>query len=328
MRQRIGGIDRDIVLADPVLADQRLGQAVGVVHIIEAKAALDAEPVVVGGPVLPLDRDDVVVPDLVGQLAADAAIGTDALDLAVGLVAKDAVLVDQARRHQGARRAGLHAFAAGDASRAAHRVVEIEHDLLAVTAPGHADNVIDLDLAAGAYAQIAVDAGVELHRHRRMAAVGRWRQAARETARADLDRVRPLPEPRLRVMCRGALGLVADQQFEHELARRFGALACRLHFHAWSRPPDAGGRQHPLPLDLDHAGAAIAVGPIARLWQPAEMRDLDAVALRHLPDRLARLRLDFGAVQRKPNRISHRRPTLSYALQPLDEVVDLGLRPG
>src|SRR5881394_335422 len=146
-----------------------------------------------------------------------------------------------------------------------------------------------------------------------------WMQASSCTAIAgwlrsgaggNLDRVRPLPESRLRVMCRGALGLVADQQFEHELARRFGALARRLHLHAWSRAPDAGGRQHPLAVDLDHARAAIAVGPVARLWQPAQMRDLDTVALRHLPDRLARLRLDFGAVQRKPNRISHRRPQL------------------
>src|SRR5204862_3852399 len=106
-----------------------------------------------------------------------------------------------------------------------------------------------------------------------------------------------------------ALGLVADQQFEHELARGLRALARGLHLHARYRPPDAGGRQHPLALDLDHAGPAIAVGPVARLWQPAEMRDLDAVALRHLPDRLARLGLDLRTVQCKPNRISHRRLT-------------------
>src|SRR5437764_1762801 len=290
MRQRIGGVDRDIVLADTVLADQGLGQAIGVVHVIEAKASLDAQPVVVGRPVLPLDRDDVVVPDLVGQLAADAAIGTDALDLAIGLVAKDPVLVDKARRHQGARRAGLHAFAASDTGRAAHRVVEIEHDLLAVTAPGHADDVIDLHLAAGAHAQIAVDAGIELHRHRRMAAVGRRRQAARETARANLDRIGPLPEPRLRVMCRGALGLVADQQFEHELARRFGALARRLHLHTRRRPPDAGGGQYPLALDLDHAGAAITVRAVDGRWQPAELRGLDTLALAPVPDSPALLR--------------------------------------
>ena len=91
--------------------------------------------------------------------------------------------------------------------------------------------------------------------------------------------------------------LVTDQEFEHQLPRRLGALARGLHLHPRCRPPDAGGRQHPLALDLNHAGAAIAVGAVARLWQPAEMRDLDAVALRHLPDRFARLRFDLGTVQ-------------------------------
>ena len=76
---------------DPVLADQRLGQPVRVVDVVEAEAALDAEPVVVGRPVLAVDRDDAVVLDLIGQLAADAAIGADAVDLAVGRVGVDAV---------------------------------------------------------------------------------------------------------------------------------------------------------------------------------------------------------------------------------------------
>ncbi len=38
---------------------------------------------------------------------------------------------------------------------------------------GHADHVVDLHLTAGAHAEIALDAGVEIDRHRRMAAVGR-----------------------------------------------------------------------------------------------------------------------------------------------------------
>src|SRR5207302_6939714 len=161
-----------------------------------AEAALDAEPVVVGRPVLALDRDDPVVLHLEDQLAADAAIGADALDLAVGGVGVSAVVVDEARRHQRARRTGLHAFAAGDAGRIPHRVVEIEDDLFVVAAPGHADHVVDLDLAARPNAQIALDAGVELHRHRRVAAVGRHRRALREAAVADFERVGPLPQPR------------------------------------------------------------------------------------------------------------------------------------
>ncbi len=106
-------------------------------------------------------------------------------------------------------------------------------------------------------------------------------------------------------MRRRAFGLIPDQQFEHQLPRRLGPFARGLHLHALCRPPDAGCGKHPLAFDLDHAGAAIAVGPVARFRQPAEMRDLDALPVRHLPDRLARLRLDLGAVQRKPNRISH-----------------------
>src|SRR4028119_1201482 len=47
---------------------------------------------------------------------------------------------------------------AGGGGRGAHRIVEVEDDLLDVAAQGHADDVVDLDLAAGADAQAAVDA--------------------------------------------------------------------------------------------------------------------------------------------------------------------------
>src|SRR5205814_573456 len=113
-------------------------------------------------PILALDCDDAVVLDPEDQLAADAAIGADALDLAVGGIGVGAILVDQAGRHQRAGGTGLHAFPTGDAGRTPHRVVEIEHDLLVIAAPRHADHIVDLDLAAGAHAQIAVDASVEL----------------------------------------------------------------------------------------------------------------------------------------------------------------------
>src|SRR5205823_1933813 len=154
-------------------------------------------------------------------------------------------------------------FAAGDAGRAAHRVVEIEYDLLAVGAPGRADDVVDLHFAAGEDAQIAVDAGIELHCLLRMAAVGRRLGAPWKPAIADIERIGPLPQPRIRVMRRGALRLTADEQFDAQLPRCLGPLSCGLHLHARSRPPDAGGGEHPLALDLDHAGAAIAAGPVA-----------------------------------------------------------------
>jgi hypothetical protein len=68
----------------------------------------------------------------------------------------------------------------------AHRVVEVEHDLFVVAAPGHADHVVDLHFAAGADAQIALDAGVEIDRHRGLAAVRRGALRARgQAARRD-----------------------------------------------------------------------------------------------------------------------------------------------
>src|SRR3954452_14216356 len=131
-------------------------------HVVEAEAAFDAEPVLVRRPVAALDRNDAVVLDLIGELAPDAAVRADAVDLALRRVRdrEHARLVDEALLHQRAGRAGLHALAAGDAGRRAHRVVEIENDLFQVPPRGHADDVVDLDLAAGPDAEIAVDAGV------------------------------------------------------------------------------------------------------------------------------------------------------------------------
>ena len=84
-------------------------------------------------------------------------------------------------------------------------------------------------------------------------------------------------------------GLVGDQQLEHHAPRRGRAFRGGVHHHALARGADAGGGQHPLALDLDHAGAAIAVGAVARLGRIAEMRDLDTEPMRDLPDGLARL---------------------------------------
>ncbi len=119
-------------------------------HVIEAEPAFDAQPVLVGRAVLAFHRDDLLILDLIGELAADAAIRAHAVDFAVRRALEDVLLVDHRRRHQRAGRAGLHAFAAGDAGGGAHRIVEIEHDLLGHAAARHADHVIDLHFAAGA----------------------------------------------------------------------------------------------------------------------------------------------------------------------------------
>ena len=96
---------------------------------------------------------------------------------------------------------------------------------------------------------------------------------------------------------RGAVRLIGDEQVEHHLARRFGALRHGRDLHAVRGLANAACRQHPLAFDLDHAGAAIAVGAVAGLGRIAQMRDIGAETLGHLPDRLAVQRLDIMAIQ-------------------------------
>ena len=281
------------------LADHRLEQALRIVHVIEAEAAFDAKPVLIGRAVLAGDGDDLVVLDLVSELAADAAIGADAVDHAVGLAFIDVVVVDHGRRHQRAGRASLHAFAASHAGRVAHRIVEVEHDLLAKTAARHADDVVDLHFAAGADAEIALDAGVEIDRHGDVAAVRRGRGAARQAALLELHAGRNFPELGIRIVGDVAGRLVGQQQLRHHLARGLGAVGGGLDLHAGRRVADAACRQHPLALDLDHADPAIAVRPVAGFRRIAQMRQLDAEPARGVEDGLAGADIDFAVVDQK-----------------------------
>ncbi len=198
MRPGIGRIDLVMrVLGDALLADERMHQAMRVMHVVEAEAALDAEPVLVRGPVAAIDIKKLIVLDLIGELAADAAIGADAVDRTVRKRGEDIVCADQRRRHQRAGGTGLHAFAASNASALPHGIVEVEDDLLMMAAAGHADDIVHLHLAAGADAEIALDAGVEIDRHRRVAAVGEWLRALGEAALGDADTIGPAPEARI-----------------------------------------------------------------------------------------------------------------------------------
>jgi hypothetical protein len=85
-------------------------------------------------------------------------------------------------------------------------------------------------------------------------------------------------------MRRLARWLVGHQQFDDHLAGLFGALVLRFTTMPSAGFADAGGGKRALALDLDHAGAAVAVGPVAGLVAPAQMRNGRAFALGHLPD--------------------------------------------
>src|SRR5262249_30739067 len=91
--------------------------------------------------------------------------------------------------------------------------------------------------------------------------------------------------------------LVGNQELHHHFLRGCRARAGRLHLHADSRCALAGRGEHPLALDLDHAGAAIAVGPVIGRRRIAEMRDFRALAFGDLPDGLAGLGFDHFAIE-------------------------------
>ena len=62
MRERVGRVDVLMgILADTVLADQRHGQPMGVMHVVEAKAALYAKSVAIRRAFLAVDEEQLAV---------------------------------------------------------------------------------------------------------------------------------------------------------------------------------------------------------------------------------------------------------------------------
>src|SRR5579871_2023520 len=113
-----------------------------------------------------------------------------------------------------------------------------------------------------------------------MAAVRCWRRADWKAARLDIVPQRRLPELGIRIMRDIARRLVGGQQLEDHASCSLGPIGLGLDFHAGGGFADAARSQRTLALDLDHADAAVAVGPITRLRRVTQMRQLDAVAAR------------------------------------------------
>ena len=306
MGGRVGRIDAVVaVLGDTVLADEGPGQTVRVVDVVEAEAALDTQPALVCRAVAALHVEQLPVADMKRDLAADPAVGTQRIHGAIGGRPPHPVRIQKVSRHQRARRARLDALAAGDAGAEPHGVGAVEDDLRGRAAPGHADNVVDLDLAAGAHAEAAVDARIEVDGHRRMAAIGVRGGPGGEAAGLEAGLVDPVPEHGIGVVGAAALRLVGEQQLEHHDPGLDGSLRVGGHLHARGRRAQARRHQGALALDLDHAGAAVAVGPVAGRVAVAEVRDGRAEALRHLPDGLAGRRGDLLAVELEDDGLAH-----------------------
>ena len=189
--------------------------------VVVAEAALDAEPVVIGGTIASVDGDDFLSLHVDGRLTADAAEWAQRIDGTIWLHCARALGVEQVTFHQRARGASLHAFAARHAGRGAHVGVEIEDGPCAGATERHADDVIHLHLPASPHAQAAVDAGIEIDGDGGMAGVGgrTVRGLGQAACRRYTHIVDPLPEFRCLVVAGGALGLVGRQQLEHHFSR-------------------------------------------------------------------------------------------------------------
>ena len=298
MRQRVCRVERHGGQFRHILtADERGPEAFRIVNVIKAVTAFHAESRLVGRPLAARDGDNRVILDREGQLAADTAIGTDGVDLPVRGDGKSLGAVQKRLRHQSAGRTCLHAFAAADAGRGAHIVVEVEYDARIGPTTGKADDVIHLNLSAGTHAQIALDACIHVDGDRRMAVVGDGGRLGREARRLDLLRLGIAPQLGLRIMRCLARGLVGDKKFHHHFPCVFRAMVVAVHDHPFDWCPDATCREYTFALDLDHAGPAIAVGAVTLAVAVAKMRDVGAMSCRSLPDGLALAGLDHAAVE-------------------------------
>ncbi len=228
-------------------------------NVVKAIATLDAEPTVIRRSVPTFDGEDLVVLDVVCDLTTNPAVRANTVDLSI-----DHFLAEAGGRHQGPGRAGLNALATAHARAVTHRVIEVEDDLGVMTSLGHADDVIDLNLPAGPDTKVAVDAGIQIDGHRRMAHIGCRTHSSREPAIVLSHFVGPLPEPGIGIMRRVPRRLVGQQHLHDHGAGLGCALVRRIHRHARCGLADARRREDALAFDFDHASAAVSVGAIER----------------------------------------------------------------
>ena len=220
-----------------VAPDQGLGQALLMVHIVEAETSLDAETPMIRRAVASFDVVDLIVLDIEGEQTADAAVGTGGGHLLVGT--HEAGILG---RHERARRAGLHAFPAGDAGAHAHRIIEVEDDLRVQAAESIADHIIDLFFAASPYAARALDTSVEIHRDGGVRQIGVGLLPAGETGPPEPQPFHPVIELGARRIGRSALARhVREQQLQDQFLRMPRPLARARDLHAVRGSSATGG---------------------------------------------------------------------------------------
>ena len=189
-----------------------------------------------------------------------------------------------------AGRARSDAFAAGHARRLAHRVVEIEGDPGRIALSRAADDVVALDVVAGADAAVAEDARVVVDGDDRVGEVLAATRAARQLGRLLLEAVLPNEHQQLVVGGRGLLRILLDRRLvDQQQLGQLRTVAVELgrrglDLHPVLTRPHAGRRVDARP-DIDDAHATHADGVVALVV--AKDRNLDPDLPGGRPDRRA-----------------------------------------
>ena len=103
-----------------------------------------------------------------------------------------------------------------------------------------------------------------------------------------------------------AFGLIGEKQLENEIARSLRTVRIGRDLHAGVGFSNAGRGKHALALDLDHAGAAIPIGPVAGQRTMAKVGDVRSAPPGGLPDRFPWKRLNFLTVEQERDALCHR----------------------
>ena len=151
------------IFGDTWLADQGHGQALGVMHIVKPKAALHTQAAAVGNTITPVDTDDAIVFDVVGQQTAHATEGAHGVHFFVHHLGAGVCL-----GHECTGGAGLHTLTTCHAGALAHGVAQVEHNAAVIASERVSDHIVHLLFAAGPYTTVALNAGIQFHHHSRV----------------------------------------------------------------------------------------------------------------------------------------------------------------
>ena len=132
-------------------------------NVVKAKPTLDTQTLVIGRTIAPLHTHYFVVFHVVGEQTTHTTKWAHRINFFV-----DHLRPHLRLGHESACWAGLHAFAAGHTTAAAHAVFKVKHNLAAGTPVRITNDVVHLLFAASANTSVALNTRIEIDCHGRV----------------------------------------------------------------------------------------------------------------------------------------------------------------